>query len=74
MSTPLSSDGPSLGRAGRSARYAGRRAGAPRRDFHVLAQLVGDGRRHEALVEAARQARTDRTFPALDARLLLPAP
>jgi hypothetical protein len=40
----------------------------------VLAQLVEDGRRHEALVEAARQARTDRIFPALDARLLLPAP
>ena len=38
-------------------------------DFHGLAQLIEDGRRHEAREEAARQARTDLSFPGLDARL-----
>jgi 1,4-alpha-glucan branching enzyme len=69
----LSSDWAFLVTRGQSVDYARRRAEGHRRDFHVLAQLVEDGRRHDALVEAARQARTDRTFPALDARLLLPA-
>jgi 1,4-alpha-glucan branching enzyme len=46
-----------------------RRAEGHRRDFHALAQLIEDGRRQEALEEAARQARTDLTFPGLDARL-----
>jgi 1,4-alpha-glucan branching enzyme len=66
----LSSDWAFLVTRGQSVDYAWRRAERHRRDFHVLAQLVEDGRRHEALEEAERQGRTDRTFPALDARLL----
>jgi 1,4-alpha-glucan branching enzyme len=65
----LSSDWAFLVSRGQSVDYAVRRAEGHRRDFHALAQLIEDGRRQEALEEAARQARTDLTFPGLDARL-----
>jgi 1,4-alpha-glucan branching enzyme len=65
----LSSDWAFLVTRGQSVDYAWRRAERHRRDFHGLAQLIEDGRRHAALEEAARQARTDLSFPGLDARL-----
>ena len=65
----LSSDWAFLVTRGQSVDYARRRAQEHRREFHVLAQLVEDGRRDEARVEAARLASRDRAFPALDARL-----
>jgi 1,4-alpha-glucan branching enzyme len=65
----LSSDWAFLVTRGQSVDYARQRAEEHRRDFHVLAQLVEDGRRHEALAEAARLALRDNAFPELDARL-----
>ncbi|WP_162246826.1 MULTISPECIES: 1,4-alpha-glucan branching protein domain-containing protein [unclassified Phycicoccus] len=64
----LSSDWAFLVSRGQSVDYALRRADEHRVDFHRLAQLVED---HDdrAPVEAARQARHDRTFPAVDARV-----
>ena len=78
----LSSDWAFLVTRGQSVDYASRRADRHRRDFHALAQLIEGGRREEACAEADRQARSDRTFPALDVRTLghdrrspgLPAP
>ena len=67
----LSSDWAFLASRGQSADYARRRESEHRRDFHGLAQLIEDGRRHDALEEAGRQALTDLTFPALDARTLV---
>jgi 1,4-alpha-glucan branching enzyme len=64
----LSSDWAFLVTRGQSVDYACQRAERHRRDFHALAQLIEDDRRDAALQEATRQARTDRTFPALDAR------
>jgi 1,4-alpha-glucan branching enzyme len=66
----LSSDWAFLVTRGQSVDYARRRAEEHRRDVHALAQLIEDGRHSEALAEAARQARTDRTFPELDVRTL----
>lgn len=66
----LSSDWAFLITCGRSVDYAHRRAEQHRRDFHVLAQMVEDGRRQDSLAEAARQARTDQAFPTLDARVV----
>ncbi|HET6693540.1 MAG TPA: 1,4-alpha-glucan branching protein domain-containing protein, partial [Pedococcus sp.] len=68
----LSSDWAFLVTRGQSVDYASRRADQHRRDFHALAQLIEDGRREEACAEADRQARSDRTFPALDVRVLRP--
>jgi 1,4-alpha-glucan branching enzyme len=65
----LSSDWAFLVTREQSVDYAQRRAEGHRRDFHALAQLIEDGRTPEAQKEAERQARTDRTFPALDARV-----
>ena len=65
----LSSDWAFLVTRGQSVDYARRRAEEHRRNFHVLAQLVQDGRRDAALEEARRQALQDNAFPALDARL-----
>jgi 1,4-alpha-glucan branching enzyme len=65
----LSSDWAFLVTREQSVDYAQRRAEGHRRDFHTLAQLVEDGRLPEAHQEAERQARTDQTFPALDARV-----
>jgi 1,4-alpha-glucan branching enzyme len=65
----LSSDWAFLITRGQSVDYALRRTEGHRRDFHVLAQLIEDGRRDAACAEAARQAAIDRAFPALDARL-----
>jgi 1,4-alpha-glucan branching enzyme len=72
----LSSDWAFLITRGQSVEYARRRAEEHRRDFHVLAQLIEDGRRDAAREEAQRQASTDRAFPELDARLpaLMPRP
>lgn len=67
----LSSDWAFLASRGQSVDYARRRESEHRRDFHGLAQLIEDGRRHDALEEARRQALTDLTFPALDARTLV---
>jgi 1,4-alpha-glucan branching enzyme len=66
----LSSDWAFLVTRGQSVDYARRRAEEHRREFHVLAQLVEDGRRDEAAAEAARLAARDRAFPALDARVV----
>lgn len=66
----LSSDWAFLVTRGQSVDYARRRAEEHRRDVHALAQLIEEGRHPEALAEAARQARTDRTFPELDVRTL----
>ena len=65
----LSSDWAFLVTRGQSVDYARRRVELHRREFHQLAQLVEDGRRDEALVEAGRLAARDGAFPALDARL-----
>jgi 1,4-alpha-glucan branching enzyme len=65
----LSSDWAFLVSRGQSVDYALRRAEEHRAGFHRLAQLVEDGDSVGALAEAARQARDDRTFPELDARL-----
>jgi 1,4-alpha-glucan branching enzyme len=65
----LSSDWAFLVTRGQSVDYARRRAELHRRDFHVLAQLVEDGRHDEARVETSRLAARDGAFPALDARL-----
>ena len=65
----LSSDWAFLVSRGQSVDYALRRAEEHRSDFHRLALLVEDGDRSAALAEADRQARHDRSFPALDARL-----
>jgi 1,4-alpha-glucan branching enzyme len=67
----LSSDWAFLVTRDQSADYARRREAEHRRDFHTLAQLIEDGRHYAALEEAARQALTDLTFPALDARTLV---
>jgi 1,4-alpha-glucan branching enzyme len=67
----LSSDWAFLVTRGQAAAYARRREAEHRREFHALAQLIEDGRRHAALEEAARQAQTDMTFPALDVRTLI---
>jgi 1,4-alpha-glucan branching enzyme len=69
----LSSDWAFLVTRGQSVDYARRRAEEHRRDFHVLAQLIEDGRRDQALAEARRQGLQDNAFPALDARLGAPA-
>ena len=66
----LSSDWAFLVTRGQSVDYAHRRAAEHARDVHTLAQLIEDGRHAEALAEAARQARSDRTFPELDVRTL----
>jgi 1,4-alpha-glucan branching enzyme len=66
----LSSDWAFLITRGQSVDYARRRADEHRRDFHILAQLIEDGRRHAAAEEAARQASADRAFPELDARVV----
>lgn len=66
----LSSDWAFLVTRGQSVDYAHRRAAEHRRDVHTLAQLIEQDRRTEALAEAARQARADRTFPELDVRTL----
>jgi 1,4-alpha-glucan branching enzyme len=66
----LSSDWAFLVTRGQSVDYARRRAEEHRRDAYTLAQLIEDGRHPEALAEAERQARTDRTFPELDVRTL----
>jgi 1,4-alpha-glucan branching enzyme len=66
----LSSDWAFLVTRGQSVDYARRRAAEHARDVHALADLVLAGRHAEALAEAARQARADHTFPALDARTL----
>ena len=65
----LSSDWAFLVTRGQSVDYARRRSELHRREFHVLAQLVEDGRRDEALAESSRLAARDGAFPALDARL-----
>jgi 1,4-alpha-glucan branching enzyme len=65
----LSSDWAFLVTRGQSVDYARRRADEHRRDFHVLAQLIEDGRRSQAIDEARRQGLHDNAFPALDARL-----
>ncbi|SDP22461.1 1,4-alpha-glucan branching enzyme [Pedococcus dokdonensis] len=65
----LSSDWAFLVTRGQSVDYARRRAEEHRRDFHLLAQLVEDGRREQAVEEARRQGLQDNAFPALDARL-----
>ena len=65
----LSSDWAFLVTRGQSVDYARHRSEQHRREFHELAQLVEDGRRDQAVVEAARLAARDRAFPALDARL-----
>jgi 1,4-alpha-glucan branching enzyme len=65
----LSSDWAFLITRGQSVEYARRRTEEHRRDFHVLAQLVEDGRRDAAGDEARTQALTDRAFPWLDGRL-----
>jgi 1,4-alpha-glucan branching enzyme len=65
----LSSDWAFLVTRGQSVDYARRRADEHRRDFHVLAQLIEDGRRSQAIEEARRQGLQDNAFPALDARL-----
>ncbi|WP_406831610.1 1,4-alpha-glucan branching protein domain-containing protein [Pedococcus sp. KACC 23699] len=65
----LSSDWAFLVSRGQSVDYAVRRAEEHRADFHRLAQLVEDGDLVSSLAEAGRQARNDRTFPAMDARL-----
>ena len=65
----LSSDWAFLVSRGQSVDYALRRAQEHRADFHRLAQLVEDQDAAGALDETRRQARHDRTFPALDARL-----
>ena len=67
----LSSDWAFLVTRDQSVDYARGRAELHRREFHALAQLVEDGRRHEAREEAARLAARDRAFPELDARTLL---
>jgi len=67
----LSSDWAFLVTRGQSVDYAHRRAEEHRRDVHGLAELVEEGRHAEALAEAARQAKADRTFPALDVRTLV---
>lgn len=68
----LSSDWAFLVSRGQSVDYAWRRAEGHRADFHRLAALIEQGRTAEAGLEAVRQAVTDRTFPALDARLSSP--
>jgi 1,4-alpha-glucan branching enzyme len=40
-----------------------------RKEFHVLAQLIEDGRRDDAAAESARLAARDGAFASLDARL-----
>ncbi len=65
----LSSDWAFLVTREQSVDYARRRAELHRREFHALAQLVHDGRRHDALDEASRMALRDNAFPALDARV-----
>jgi len=66
----LSSDWAFLVTRGQSVDYARGRAELHRREFHVLAQLVEDGRREEARAQAARLAARDGAFPSLDARLI----
>jgi 1,4-alpha-glucan branching enzyme len=66
----LSSDWAFLVTRGQSVDYAWQRADRHRRDFHLLAQLIDDGRWDEARREAERQAVHDLTFAALDARVL----
>lgn len=67
----LSSDWAFLVTRQQSVDYARTRAEGHRRDFHVLAQLVEDGRYHDSLAEAARQGEADAAFPGLDARVLI---
>ena len=65
----LSSDWAFLVSRDESVDYARGRAELHRREFHGLAQLVEDGRRHESLEESARMALRDNAFPELDARI-----
>jgi 1,4-alpha-glucan branching enzyme len=64
----LSSDWAFMVTRDQAVDYAHRRAGGHRDDFHRLASLVEDGDAAGAREEAQRQARTDLTFPWLDAR------
>ena len=66
----LSSDWAFMVTREQAADYAVRRAAAHRADFHRLAELVERGCGETARAEAARQARHDGPFPALDARAL----
>jgi 1,4-alpha-glucan branching enzyme len=65
----LSSDWAFLVTRGQSVAYARLRAELHRREFHLLAQLVEDGRWDAAALEAQRQRRRDGAFPSLDARV-----
>ncbi len=64
----LSSDWAFLATSGQSVDYARGRESGHRRDFHVLAQLIEDGRAYDAAAEADRQYAIDHAFPTLDAR------
>ncbi len=67
----LSSDWAFLTTSGQSVDYARERESGHRRDFHVLAQLIEDGRAFDAATEADRQYARDHAFPTLDARRAL---